>query len=85
MITPTQADKMMIHNGTISGFGSGIGTAEIFTSYALSGLSIGSPMYGSRATRAITCVDRFNGTFGAICMGELNRNGIIFMVFRFIA
>lgn len=48
MITPTQADKIIIHNGTISGFGSGIGTAEIFTSYDLSGLSTGSPMYGNR-------------------------------------
>lgn len=70
-MTPTQADKMITHNGTISGFGSGIGTAEIFTSYDFSGLSIGSPIYGSRLTRAITIVDKFNGILGAICGGEM--------------
>lgn len=69
-MTPTQADKMITHNGTISGFGSGIGTADIFTSYDFSGLSIGSPIYGSRFTRAITIVDKFNGIFGAICRKE---------------
>lgn len=65
--TPMQADRMMIHNGTISGFGSGIGTAVIFTSCAFNGLSCGSPIYGNCATRDITIVDKFNGTFGASC------------------
>lgn len=66
MITPTHADKMMIHNGTMSGFGSGVGMADVLASYHLSGFSIGSPMYGSRFTRAITWVDTFTGIFGAI-------------------
>lgn len=65
MMTPMQADKMIIHSGTMSGFGSGIGTAAIFTSYDFKGFSCGSPMYGNRETRDITIVDRFNGTFGA--------------------
>lgn len=60
-----QAERMIIHKGTMSGFGSGIGTAAIFTSYDFSGFSCGSPMYGKRATREITIVDKFNGTFGA--------------------
>lgn len=65
MMTPMQADKIMIHNGTMSGLGSGIGTAAIFTSCDFNGFSCGSPMYGNRATREMTIVDRFNGTFGA--------------------
>lgn len=65
MITPTHADNIIIHNGTISGFGSGIGTAVILTSYAFKGFSCGSPIYGKRATREMTIVDRFSGTFGA--------------------
>lgn len=65
MITPMQAERMMIHSGTMSGFGSGIGTAAILTSYDFNGFSCGSPMYGKRATREITIVDKFNGTFGA--------------------
>lgn len=67
MRTPIQADRMMIHNGTISGFGSGIGTAVIFTSCAFRGFSCGSPIYGNRATRDMTIVDKFSGTFGASC------------------
>lgn len=64
-MTPTQADRMIIHSGTMSGFGSGIGTAVIFTSWAFNGFSIGSPTYGKRDTRDTTNVDKFNGTFGA--------------------
>lgn len=72
MRTPIQADRMMIHNGTISGFGSGIGTAVIFTSCAFNGFSSGSPIYGNRATRDMTIVDKFNGTFGASCKNMNN-------------
>lgn len=66
MITPTMADKTMIHNGTMSGFGSGIGTATIFTSLDSIDVLCGFPMYGNSVTRAKTIVDMFSGTFGAI-------------------
>lgn len=72
MITPIQADNIMIHNGTMSGFGSGIGTAAIFTSCDFNGFACGSPMYGKRATLEITMVDKFNGTFGATYYKKIN-------------
>lgn len=65
MMTPMQADKMIIHNGTISGFGSGMGMARIFTSCTFNGFSCGSPMYGTFETRDTTIVVKFNGTLGA--------------------
>lgn len=66
MMTPTMADKIMIHRGTISGFGSGIGTATIFTSFVSNDLLCGVPMYGTFETRDRTIVEIFNGIFGAI-------------------
>lgn len=69
MITPTMADKMMIHNGTISGLGSGIGTATIFTSFVSTDRLFGVPMYGSFVTRDKTMVEMFSGVFGAIYFG----------------
>lgn len=64
-MTPTHADNTIIHNGTISGFGSGIGMAVILTSCDFIGFACGSPIYGNLDTRDINIVDKFNGTFGA--------------------
>lgn len=64
MITPTIADKTIIHRGTMSGFGSGIGTATIFTSLDSTDLLCGVPMYGNFVTRPKTIVDIFSGIFG---------------------
>lgn len=66
MITPTIADNTMIHKGTMSGFGSGIGIAIILTSLDSTVLLDGRPMCGTCVIRANTTVDIFNGMFGAI-------------------
>lgn len=66
MITPTIADSTIIHKGTMSGLGSGIGTATIFTSLDSIAIFDGLPMCGTCVIRAKTIVDIFNGIFGAI-------------------
>lgn len=68
MITPTIADNTMIHKGTMSGFGSGIGIATIFTSLDSIVRLDGRPMCGTCVIRAKTIVDMFSGMFGAIYM-----------------
>lgn len=65
MITPTTADKTIIHNGITSDFGSGTGMAVILISSSLSGLSLGLPIWANLVTRDTTFVDKFNGVFGA--------------------
>lgn len=66
-MTPAQAASTTTHSGTTSGFGSGIGIAVETTSYFLIGISCGVPMNGSFVTRPTAIVDKFIGTFGAIC------------------
>lgn len=66
MITPTMADNIMIHKGTMSGFGSGIGTAIILTSLDSIVRLDSVLMCGTAVTRAKTTVDKFSGIFGAI-------------------
>lgn len=65
MRTPQQAANTNTQRGTMSGFGSGMGTAEILISCSFNGFSYGDPMYGSLDTRDTTIVDMFNGMPGA--------------------
>lgn len=59
------ADRMMTQSGVTSSFGSGIGMARNLISCVCNFFSCGSPMYGTRDTRATANVDRFNAAFGA--------------------